>query len=97
MDMFRTWKPDAEGGAVVLMQTENEAAMQQMKRLRLEHAHSLQHLTEENARLQRTLAHIQVQRHTLHFFVLPCGRVDSAVVATPWSTKSGLHSKATQV
>ena len=45
----------------LMLQTENEAAMQQIKRLRLEHAHSLQHLTEENARLQRTLAHIQVK------------------------------------
>lgn len=50
---------------VCLIQTENEAAMQQIKRLRLEHAHSLQHLTEENARLQRTLAHIQVH-HQIH-------------------------------
>ena len=42
------------------VQTENEAAMQQMKRLKLEHAHSLHQLAQENAKLQRTLAHIQV-------------------------------------
>ena len=53
---------DKAGLVHLMLQTENEAAMQQIKRLRLEHAHSLQHLTEENARLQRTLAHIQVMR-----------------------------------
>ena len=42
------------------VQTENEAAMQQVKRLKLEHAHSLHQLAQENAKLQRTLAHIQV-------------------------------------
>lgn len=47
------------------MQTENEAAVQQMKRLKLEHAHNLHRLTQENAKLQRTLAHITVIAITL--------------------------------
>lgn len=44
----------------LLMQTENEAAVQQIKRLKLEHVHSQQQLVEENVRLQRTLAQVQV-------------------------------------
>ncbi|KAL0049666.1 hypothetical protein WJX82_007177 [Trebouxia sp. C0006] len=42
-------------------QTENEAAVQQIKRLKLEHAHALDHLAEDNVRLQRMLAQVQEQ------------------------------------
>ncbi|DBA96689.1 TPA: hypothetical protein ACH3X1_015539 [Trebouxia sp. C0004] len=42
-------------------QTENEAAVQQIKRLKLEHAHALDQLAEDNVRLQRMLAQIQEQ------------------------------------
>lgn len=68
---------------VCLMQTENEAAMQQMKRLRLEHAHSLQHLAEENARLQRTLAHIQVLHQSHCATLCSCGRCHPLVLRGP--------------
>lgn len=49
------------------MQAENEAAVQQIKRLKLEHVHSQQQLAQENVRLQRTLAQIQVSMQaTVH-------------------------------
>ena len=43
-----------------MVQAENEAAMQQIKRLKLEQAHSQQQLAQENAGPQRTLAQTQV-------------------------------------
>ncbi|KAL0032283.1 hypothetical protein WJX79_002357 [Trebouxia sp. C0005] len=42
-------------------QTENEAAVQQIKRLKLEHAHVLDQFAEDNVRLQRMLAQVQEQ------------------------------------
>lgn len=57
-------KTSDDGVVACWVQTENEAAMQQMKRLKLEHAHSLHQLAQENAKLQRTLAHIQVVART---------------------------------
>ena len=45
-----------------MMQTENEAAMQQIKRLKIEHAHASTRLAEENTRMQRMLAQVQVHQ-----------------------------------
>ena len=50
-----------------IVQVENEAAMQQLKKMKLEHVHAHDQLTEENLRLQRALAQIQVHTPgTLH-------------------------------
>ena len=57
---MRVMKTVTTAVAVSWVQTENEAAMQQMKRLKLEHAHCLHQLAQDNAKLQCTLAHIQV-------------------------------------
>ena len=48
------------------MQTENEAAMQQIKRLKIEHAHASTRLAEENTRMQRMLAQVQVHQSAPH-------------------------------
>ena len=44
-----------------IVQVENEAAVQQLKKMKLEHVHAHDQLAEEKLRLQRALAQIQVQ------------------------------------
>lgn len=46
--------------ASLMLQAENEAAVQQIKRMKLEHAHTQQRFAEEHARLQRGIAQRQV-------------------------------------
>lgn len=55
---------------VVLEQAENEAAMQQIKKLKLDHAHTQKRFAEESARLQCGIAQHQVPDVEHHLIAL---------------------------
>lgn len=46
--------------ARLLVQAENEAAVQQIKKLKLDHAHTQQQYANDSARLQRAISQNQV-------------------------------------